>query len=127
MNKRSVYITLLIIILAFTLFEEVRLRPYLFKHHITTLFLADSLPNFLAVVVLFLGYSIIKFPLDERKTISTIVSVVVGLSLYELCQLWMPQRTFDIKDVVASVLGGAFSWLIFRIVNKLKPSTPSDN
>ncbi|MGO4293074.1 VanZ family protein [Chitinophaga sp. RAB17] len=127
MNKRSIYITLLIIILAFTLFEEVRLRPYLIKHHITTLFLADSLPNFLAVVVLFLGYSVIKFPLDERKTISTIVSVVVGLSLYELCQLWMPQRTFDIKDVVASVLGGAFSYLIFRIVNTLKPSTPSDN
>lgn len=121
MNKRSVYIILLIIILAFTLFEELKLRSYLFRHHMNIL--ADSLPNFLAVVILFLGYAVIKFPLDKRKSINVITSFVIGLSLYEVCQIWMPQRTFDIKDVIASVLGGAFSYLIFYMVSKVKPST----
>jgi VanZ like family len=122
LNKKSIYLLLLVIALIFTLFEEIKLRPYLLKHHIHTLFLADSLPNFLAVVVLFLGYSVIRFPLDERKTISVIISSVIGLSLYEVCQIWMPQRTFDIKDVVASILGGAFSYLIFYLVGKVRPS-----
>lgn len=121
MNKRSAYIITLTIILAFTLFEELKLRPYLFKHHINLL--ADSLPNFLAVVILFLCYSVIKFPLDERKSISVITSSVIGLSLYEVCQIWMPQRTFDIKDVIASILGGVFSYLIFYIISKVKTST----
>ncbi|WP_436491343.1 VanZ family protein [Chitinophaga sp. ARDCPP14] len=118
MNKKNVYIILLSIALLFTLYEELKLRPYLFKHHISTFYIADSLPNFLAVVVFFLGYMVIRFPVDDRKVVSLIFSLVAGLTLYEVCQLWMPGRTFDVKDVIASVIGGTFSYLVFRIVNK---------
>ncbi|HEY9261236.1 VanZ family protein [Chitinophaga sp.] len=121
MNKKSAYIIALSTALAFTLFEELKLRPYLFKHHLNII--AGSLPNFLAVVIPFLGYALIKFPLDERKARSVITSFVIGLSLYEICQIWMPQRTFDLKDVIASILGGFFSYLIFYIIDKVKPST----
>ena len=123
MKKRSVYVILLVITLAFTFFEEIRLRPYLLRHHFNSFALADSLPNFLAVVVLFLGFTVIRYPLDERKTISMIASFIVGLSLYEICQIWMPGRTFDIKDIAATILGGAFSYLIFCIVSKARSST----
>ncbi|MGF6848197.1 glycopeptide antibiotics resistance protein [Chitinophaga sp. W3I9] len=118
MNKKTAYIILLSIALLFTLYEELKLRPYLLKHHITTFYIADSLPNFLAVVISFLGYMVIRFPVDDRKAPSLIFSLVAGLTLYEVCQLWMPGRTFDVKDVIASVIGGTFSYLVFRIVNK---------
>jgi len=118
MNKKTVYIILLSIALLFTLYEELKLRPYLLKHHITNFYIADSLPNFLAVVVFFLGYMVIRFPVDDRKVISFIFSLVAGLTLCEVCQLWIPGRTFDVKDVIASVLGGLCCYLFFRIVNK---------
>ncbi|MDR6570929.1 VanZ family protein [Chitinophaga ginsengisegetis] len=119
MNKRSIYIILLSIILLFTLYEELKLRPYLLKHHITTFYIADSLPNFLAVVVFFLGYMVIRFPFAEQKVASLIFAFVAGLTLYEVFQLWMPGRTFDVKDVIASVLGGVFCYLVSLIVNKM--------
>jgi hypothetical protein len=90
MNKRSIYIILLSVMLLFTLYEELKLRPYLLKHHITAFYIADSLPNFLAVVVSFLGYMVIRFPGDERKVVSLIFALVAGVTLYEVCQLWMP-------------------------------------
>jgi glycopeptide antibiotics resistance protein len=123
MNKRSIYIIILSIVLLFTLYEELKLRPYLLRHHITSFYIADSLPNFLAVVILFLGYMVIKFPVDDQKIISLIFAFAMGLTLYEVCQLWMPGRTFDVKDVIASVIGGIFSYLIFRIVNKVSKVT----
>lgn len=123
MNKRSVYIILLSIVLLFTLYEELKLRPYLLKHHITAFYIADSLPNFLAVVIFFLGYMVIRFPVDEQKIVSLIFAFVAGLTLYEVFQLWMPGRTFDLKDVIASVLGGVFCYLVSRIVNKFSKTT----
>lgn len=119
MNKRPVYIILLSIVLLFTLYEELKLRPYLLKHHITAFYIADSLPNFLAVLIFFLGYMVIRFPVDEQKIASLIFAFVAGLTLYEVFQLWMPGRTFDVKDVVASILGGVFCYLVFLIINKI--------
>jgi hypothetical protein len=118
MNKRSIYIILLSIVLLFTLYEELKLRPYLLKHHITAFYLADSLPNFLAVVIFFLGHMVIRFPVDEQKIVSLIFAFVAVLALYEVFQLWMPGRTFDVKDLIASIIGGIFCYLVFRIVNK---------
>jgi glycopeptide antibiotics resistance protein len=119
MTKRSAYYLTFAIILLFTLFEEIKLRPYLQKHHISSFYLADSLPNFLAVIIPFLGYSVIKFPLNASKSLRLIFSFVAAMTLYEVCQLWMPERTFDIKDIIASVLGGVCSYLIFLLINKI--------
>jgi hypothetical protein len=118
MSRRSLYFTILALLLLFTLYEELSLRPYLFKHHITTLYLADSLPNFLAVVILSFGYMAIILPPDN-KVLHFIISIVIGLSLYELAQIWMPQRIFDIKDIIASVMGGGFSYLVIYAINKI--------
>ncbi|MGN8037495.1 VanZ family protein [Chitinophaga sp. 22321] len=54
------------------------------------------------------------------------LSFTGAMILYEICQLWMPQRTFDLKDIVASVLGGLFSYLVFRLVNSSKRIAGAD-
>jgi len=111
---------LLVPVLLFTLYEELSLRPYLFKHHITTLYLADSLPNFLAVVIISFGSMAIKLP-PTKKVPNVIISVVAGITLYEFVQLWMPHMVFDIKDIIASVLGGGFSYLAIYTITKIYP------
>ena len=117
MSQRILYIIILLSVLTFTLYEELSLRRYLLKHHITTLYLADSLPNFLAVVILSFAYMSIKLP-PTNKVLHIILSIVAGLSLYELAQIWMPHMVFDIKDIIASVLGGGFSYLVIFIITK---------
>ena len=118
-NPRISYLIVLLAALAFTLYEELSLRPYLFKHHITTLYLADSLPNFLAVVILVFAYMAIRLP-PNNKAPNAILSIVAGLSLYELAQIWMPHRVFDVKDIIASVLGGVFSYVVILILRPNK-------
>jgi hypothetical protein len=109
-----IYFTVLVIVLAFGFFEEVYLRRYLFAHHETVV--AGSLPNFIAAVVCSIFFVAIRMP-GIQKSIRAVVFVVIGLVLYECAQIWMPDRVFDLKDIVASIFGGLFSVLVIIFVS----------
>jgi len=114
-SKRSVYALILVIIVVFTLYEELSLRHYLYKKHVAVL-IADCLPNFLAILLLTFGYMVLKNLHSQKEILRTIISLVAGLVLYEFAQLWMPDRVFDVKDILASVLGGLFSYGIIWVI-----------
>ncbi len=109
MRQRSIYILALMLVGGITVYEELYLRKILFARHFTVL--AGSLPNFLAVVIFSIGYMAVR-PQDSAKARSVIWSIVVGLILYELAQLWIPDMIFDFKDVAATILGGVFSYIL---------------
>jgi len=111
-----VYFILLILVLAFTIYEELHLRRYLYARHETLL--AGSLPNFLAVVIFSLAYMAIRSPAD-KKVVGAIGAIVMGLWLYEVLQLWMPHMVFDVGDMIASAVGGAVSFILIYIVSQL--------
>jgi hypothetical protein len=121
------YAALLAVTLLFTLYEELHLRRWLFHHFGRDSVVAGSLPNFLAVLVFSLAYTVIKPPQGSRQIIQTIATVVIGLTLYEIAQIWMPHRTFDWNDIAATLLGGLASWLLLAIPWQLllKPGRPS--
>ena len=121
MNRRLLYILFLIIILAFTLFEELKLRPYLFKNHITKFGLADSLPNFLASLIFIFAAMVLFQPQENIKVLRISISTVIGLVLYEFFQLFMDKQVFDIKDIIASIMGGLFAYFLIIIINRLFP------
>ena len=111
--NRKAYLACLIAALAFTLLEELKIRPFLFKQHVTTL--AGSLPNALAPLILAFGYMAIK---GAERPARTIAALVLGLVLYECVQPLMPGRTFDVNDIAASVLGGAVASLVVALVER---------
>ena len=119
MNRRLVYIISLIIILAFTFFEELKLRPYLLKNHITKFGIADSLPNFLAPVIFIFAFIVLFNPKENKRVLRMSITAVIGLTLYEFVQVFMPERTFDIKDIIASIMGGLFSYYLYKLLNKI--------
>ncbi|MCR8556673.1 hypothetical protein KXD93_03425 [Mucilaginibacter sp. BJC16-A38] len=119
MGRRTIYIILLILALAFTLYEELHLRKYLFAHH--NYLLAGSLPNFLAAVIMSFAYMIIKNPLQNNLIIKGITGLVSGLILYEFVQPLMPHMVFDINDILASILGGLVSYVIIYFINQSIP------
>jgi len=114
MSQRSIYFILLIILLGFTFYEELYLRRYLFAHHESVV--AGSLPNFLAVVICSVGYMGLLLP-SLPKAIRAVAAIVIGFVLYECAQIWMPNRVFDVKDIVASIIGGLFSVLVVIVVS----------
>ena len=42
--------------------------------------------------------------------------VAVGLSLYEVIQIWIPARTFDLSDIIASFVGASVSVVIALVL-----------
>jgi len=116
MNRRTILFIALVIILAFTLYEELSLRRYLFKQH--SYVLAGSLPNFLAALLMSVTYQLVKPSADHKAIFRSIVAIVSGLILYEIAQLFMPNMVFDFGDVIASILGGLFAWLVIYTANR---------
>jgi glycopeptide antibiotics resistance protein len=106
------HLALLAVLLLFTLFEELYLRRWLWSHYGSKSILAGSLPNFLAVLVLGVGLIVIKPPREGKSVLRPIAAIVAGLTLYEIAQIWMPNRTFDWNDLFATILGGVVCWLL---------------
>ena len=121
---RIVYASMLALTLLFTLYEELHLRRWLFHHLGLSSVVAGSLPNFLAVLVFSLAIVTLQLPGSSRDILRTVISIVLGLILYEVAQIWMPHRVFDWNDIAATLLGGIFSWLLLLIPRKVFiPST----
>jgi hypothetical protein len=112
---RISYVALLSLTLLFYAYEELHLRRWLFHHLGRNSVIAGSLPNFLAVVLLSLAVMAVRLPLRSRNIIRTIAAIVVGLSLYEVAQIWLPHQVFDWNDLAATVFGGIFAWTLILI------------
>ena len=48
--------------------------------------------------------------------VKTAIGTAVGLSIYELVQFYLPRRSFDPYDIVASFLGALFSIMLASIL-----------
>ena len=125
MNRRVIYIVILVFFLIFTLYEEIALRKYLFKQHYNVI--AGSLPNFLGVVILSFAYISFKYPCAVQQIFKSISVITLGLVLYEFAQIFMPQRVFDFNDIAASIVGGLFCALLIFLVDKLTAQPKSFN
>jgi glycopeptide antibiotics resistance protein len=74
----------------------------------------DSAPNFFSAslfcLIFFTIYPNSKHPLEK----ATLLSVVLHL-LYELIQFVLPYLTFDVNDLIATVLGGITMYLLGKL------------
>lgn len=79
--------------------------------------LVGTFPNLLPALVMpaliFIRPQIVRF----TEYLMLAMAILFGLIVYEIVQLWMPSRTFDYADIVASVVGAGLGcllcWLIF--------------
>lgn len=94
--------------LIFTYFWEAGIRPHLLKNNTSAIYLLESFPNFLSVILLSFGAMALLAPKENIKIFKLTTSLTCSAILYEFYKLIMPERVFDFKDIVASVLGGLF-------------------
>lgn len=117
MKKRTTLIISFGLIFLFTAYNELSLRSYLYKHSIKPHFLAESLPNFLAVILFSFLFSIIEYKKAIATPLRQSIKATISMVIYEFVQFLIPGRTFDIQDIAASILGGIFSYLFLLLIS----------
>lgn len=79
--------------------------------------LIGAMPNLLPAAVLPALIFIRPQPVRFKEYISMVLVMLLVLIVYEFVQIWMPSRTFDLEDILASILGSGigclFCWLVF--------------
>ena len=119
MKKHPIYTYLFIGILIVGFFWLVLIRPFLLRNNISAFFIADCMPNFLAVIILTFGTMTLPKNQNSKGIFKKTVTFTGSMITYEFMQLIIPGRVFDYKDIIASVLGGIFTYLILTLTNRI--------
>ena len=107
-------------VLAFLITEAGRFiyRPFIYKHHIDDLGLADSIGN-LGGIIVQIFFMLAVFNSQDRKAFNVILFLVVGYILYEFLQPYLPKGVFDWKDVYGTLAGGMIAAVILYFRPKI--------
>lgn len=92
-------------------------RPWAHQRSLVDFGLADSVGNLGGIIVqLFMTLAIVNATREQSFRLALFLSC--GYIAYEFAQPYLPKGTFDWRDVVATVVGGALScailWMIWR-------------
>ncbi len=95
---------------------ELGFRAFLFRTWGKHSIIAGSLPNFVAVILIALASKVIKGDKPGNSPLKMSLMAVLAMVFYEGAQLFIQGRTFDWFDVLASVLGGVFVYLLLSLI-----------
>lgn len=115
MKKRILIVGISSTVLGFI--AKLPYRKFINKNDIFDFGLADSLPSFLYIVgIIFIVLSYSK-NVNGQKVTKSILLMTSGALVYEFEQLFS-NMTFDVKDVIATILGGLFSLALYKFIEK---------
>lgn len=118
---RIYYAVLFLISFSLTELGRFVYRPYIYKNNIFDFGLADSIGNLGGIAVqIFFGLAVLN-P-DKKKGIRLIIFFSFGYILYEAAQLFLPKGVFDWYDIIGTLIGGVFSFLIYYLINTIIPN-----
>lgn len=115
----------LIFIITFIIAELGRnvYRPYIYQNNINDFGFADSIGNSLGTIaIIFFVFALVMND-GFRKEPYFILALVGFLLLYESFQGLLPGYYFDWKDVKATIVAGAISYLIYRLIIRNEKKT----
>lgn len=82
------------------------------------IWIMDSMPNLICGAVVPFAVFIGNRTIRMHDFLAFCGFIVLGLIAYEIVQIWLPKRTFEVNDIGASAVGGLLSmslgWIFFR-------------
>lgn len=109
--KRKIYIIPLLITSLIFLILRLPYRDYIYEHGIFDYYIADTAPNFLAAL-LFIFMERLTSKYEDGLLFIALVALS-GLIGYEvLIQPYLSPQSFDVKDIIASIIGTIIGFLI---------------
>ncbi len=110
--------TLIIGLAAFFITEITRsfYRPFIYKNNIFDYYIADTIGNsFGTVTAIFMILTLSGK--GNKKDYKLIWIIIIGLIIYESLNL-TSHHSFDYKDVLATLIFGGFSFIIYKYLIK---------
>lgn len=93
-------------------------RPYVYKNEINDYGLADSIGNLGGIIVqIYFMLTLLNSP--KKQGYRVIGLIVIGYTLYEIVQPFLPRGVFDWRDIYGNIIGGFISILIWFTINKI--------
>ncbi len=91
-------------------------RPYIYSNHIFDYWIADTIGNLTGTIaIVFFNLTISNPEYKIGKYFSLLIPI--GLIVYELLQYFSPRSVFDWRDIIATLIAGLISFLIYKWVN----------
>jgi hypothetical protein len=117
--SRARLINTLVAATAFALTEIGRdiYRPYVYSRDLNDFGIADTMGNHLGTVAI-VFFTLAISHAGPQDGLLMMAVIVPGLVLYEFAQELMRDSTFDWRDVLATLIGGAISILIYMAIHK---------
>lgn len=109
-------ITLFASLLFISLLGAYFYRPFIYSNSCFDFYIADTFPNLMSVPVII--SFVLVFQKKNRLNRNTFFSVITGVISYEFLQLFTDG--FDIKDIIATLLGAFVSAYFLRDTLKKK-------
>ena len=91
-------------------------RPYIYANDIFDFWIADTIGNFTGTIaIIFFDLAGINPEYKNGKIF--IYIIVVGLIVYELLQYFSPRSICDWRDMIATLVAGIISFIIYKLIN----------
>lgn len=119
-NHRILYLIVAFIWYVITEAGRFIYRPYIYANNIPDYGLADTIGNLGGVIVQIFVMAAF-FNSKGKKRWYLVAFLCIGYIVYELAQEYLPKGVCDIKDIIATIIGGITAIFIFSIINKVIP------
>lgn len=118
MKKSKLYYSITLLSLLMVSIVGSIYRNYIYSNGIHDYGLADMHTNIGAVIAcsfLFMGYEKYENQTDDLKGI---IAATMGFVIYEFIQMTDLIGTFDVLDIIGSIIGGIITLGIYKIINR---------
>jgi len=116
--RRIIYFIIFLAFFALTEIGRNIYRPFIYQNHINDFRIADTIGNSLGIIVqIFFMLFIINS--TKKKSYFVVAFLSIGYVVYEILQIVLPRKMFDINDVYATFVGGVIGLMILLIIHKL--------
>lgn len=113
-----IYVMLFLLSLVLGLLSKLVYRKFIYLNKINDFGLADSLPSLIAVFGI--SFATLSFYQFKQAKISYSIFAMSSFSMiaYEFSQLF-EFGVYDVNDIIASLIGGIFAFVVYRVLNRL--------
>ena len=115
-EKRIIFFIIFIFMFILTEIGRKIYRPYIYSNKISDFWIADTIGNFTGTIaIIFFDLAGINPEYKNGKIF--IYIIVVGLIVYELLQYFSPRSICDWRDMIATLVAGIISFIIYKLIN----------
>ncbi len=97
-------------------FENLSYRTFIAENNINDYGFSANSPNFFPIIAMQIFY-FVENKYNSRKFVRWCISVSGFVIGYEIIQIFMPNRTFDWKDILATILATIIGYIVLKIIH----------